>query len=398
MRRIYMDHNATTPVHPDVLEAMLPYFTKYFGNASSVHSFGREARNGMEEARERLANFIGASPSEIIFTSGGTESDNFAIEGTAYENVKKGKHIITTLIEHHAVLNTCKHLETHGFEVSYLTVDKYGVIDLDELNDLIRDETILITIMHANNEVGTIQPLKEIGQIAKERGIVFHSDAVQSLGKIPINVDELGVDMMSFSAHKIYGPKGIGALYIRKGTKVEPLIRGGHHERNRRGGTENVPGIVGFGKAIEIASADMEQESKRLWNLTEKLKNGLLEKLDYIYINSHPIQRLPNTLNVSFDYVEGESILLNLDMKGIAASTGSACTSGSLEPSHVLLALGICAATAQGAIRFSLGRSNTDEDIDYVLDELPTIVNRLRSMSPLYADRVKQDKSVISDQ
>jgi cysteine desulfurase len=281
-------------------------------------------------------------------------------------------------------------LETHGFEVSYLTVDQYGVIDLDELRNLIRDETVLITVMQANNEVGTIQPLKEIGKIAKEKGIILHSDAVQSLGKIPIDVNDLGVDMLSFSAHKIYGPKGIGALYIRKGTKVEPLIRGGHHERNRRGGTENVPGIVGFGKAIEIASSDMEQESKRLWNLTEKLKDGLLEKLDYVYVNSHPIQRLPNTMNISFDFVEGESILLNLDMKGIAASTGSACSSGSLEPSHVLLALGICSATAQGAIRFSTGRSNTEEDVNFILDELPIIVNRLRAMSPLYADRVKQ--------
>lgn len=393
MKRIYMDHNATTPVHPAVLEAMLPYFTEFYGNASSVHSFGREARNGIEEARERIANFIGAQPGEIIFTSGGTESDNFAIEGAAFENVKKGKHIITTLIEHPAVLNTCKHLETHGFEVSYLTVDKYGVVSLDELRDLIRDDTILITIMHANNEVGTIQPMKEIGMIAKEKGIILHTDAVQTTGKVPINVNELGIDLVSMSAHKIYGPKGVGALYMRKGTKVEPLIRGGHHERNRRGGTENVPGVVGFGKAIEIASADMEAESKRLWNLTEKMKNGLFEKLDYVYTNSHPKNRLPNTMNISFDYVEGEAILLNLDMKGIAASTGSACSSGSLEPSHVLLALGICAATAQGTIRFSLGRANNEEDVDYLVEELPSIITRLRAMSPLYADIVKQDKN-----
>ena len=393
MKRIYMDHNATTPVHPAVLEAMLPYFTEFYGNASSVHSFGREARNGIEEARERIANFIGAQPGEIIFTSGGTESDNFAIEGAAFENVKKGKHIITSLIEHPAVLNTCKHLETHGFEVSYLTVDKYGVVSLDELKDLIRDDTILITIMHANNEVGTIQPMKEIGMIAKEKGIILHTDAVQTTGKVPINVNELGIDLVSMSAHKIYGPKGVGALYMRKGTKVEPLIRGGHHERNRRGGTENVPGVVGFGKAIETASADMEAESKRLWNLTEKMKNGLFEKLDYVYTNSHPKNRLPNTMNISFDYVEGEAILLNLDMKGIAASTGSACSSGSLEPSHVLLALGICAATAQGTIRFSLGRANNEEDVDYLVDELPSIITRLRAMSPLYADIVKQDKN-----
>jgi len=393
LKRIYMDHNATTPVHPAVLEAMLPYFTEFYGNASSVHSFGREARNGIEEARERIANFTGAQPGEIIFTSGGTESDNFAIEGAAFENVKKGKHIITSLIEHPAVLNTCKHLETHGFEVSYLTVDKYGVVSLDELKDLIRDDTILITIMHANNEVGTIQPMKKIGMIAKEKGIILHTDAVQTTGKVPINVNELGIDLVSMSAHKIYGPKGVGALYMRKGTKVEPLIRGGHHERNRRGGTENVPGVVGFGKAIEIASADMEAESKRLWNLTEKMKNGLFEKLDYVYTNSHPKNRLPNTMNISFDYVEGEAILLNLDMKGIAASTGSACSSGSLEPSHVLLALGICAATAQGTIRFSLGRANNEEDVDYLVDELPSIITRLRAMSPLYADIVKQDKN-----
>jgi len=387
-----MDHNATTPVHPVVLEAMLPFFTEFYGNASSVHTFGREARNGIEEAREKIANLIGAQTSEIIFTSGGTESDNFAIEGAAYENIKKGKHIITSLIEHPAVLNTCKHLETHSFEINYLTVDQYGLVNLDELKDLIRDETILITIMHANNEVGAVQPLKEIGALAKEKGVILHTDAVQSTGKIPINVNELGIDLMSMSAHKLYGPKGIGALYMRKGTKVEPLIRGGHHERNRRGGTENVPGIVGFGKAVELASASMEVESKRLWNLTEKLKNGILEKLDYVYSNSHPINRLPNTMNISFDYVEGESILLNLDMKGIAASTGSACSSGSLEPSHVLLALGICAATAQGTIRFSLGRANTEEDVDYLLSELPSIITRLRAMSPLYADRVKQDK------
>ncbi len=392
MRRIYMDHSATTPVHPDVLDAMLPYYKEFFGNASSVHSFGRDARNAMEEAREKIAEFIGAQTREIIFTSGGTESDNFAIEGAVYENIKKGKHIITSMIEHHAVLNTCKHLETHGFEVSYLTVDEHGVIDLDELKKLIRDDTSLITIMHANNEVGTIEPLQEVGKIAKERGIIFHTDAVQTAGKIPVNVDELGVDLLTMSAHKIYGPKGVGILYIRRGTKVEPLIRGGHHERNRRAGTENVPSIVGFGKAVEVAQSDMEEEGKRLWNLTEKLKNGLQEKLEDVYVNSHPINRLPGVINISFDYIEGESIILNLDMKGVAVSTGSACTSGSLEPSHVLTALGVCAATAQGAIRFSLGRSNTEEDIGFLIDEIPPIIIRLRAMSPLYADRVKQSK------
>ncbi len=387
-----MDHSATTPVHPEVLEAMLPYFTKHFGNASSVHSFGRDAKNAIEEAREKIADFIGAQPNEIIFTSGGTESDNFAIEGVAFENSKKGNHIITSIIEHHAVLNTCKHLESHGFHVSYISVDEHGVVDLDHLRNSIREDTILITIMHANNEIGTIEPLKEIGAIAKENGIIFHTDAVQSVGKIPVNVNDLGVDLMTMSAHKIYGPKGIGALYIRRGTKIEPLIRGGHHERNRRAGTENVPGIVGFGKAIEIASADMEQESKRMWDLTEQLKDGLIERIEYVYENSHPTKRVPNIINLSFDYVEGESIILNLDIKGVAASTGSACTSGSLEPSHVLTALGLCASTAQGAVRFSLGRDNTKEDVDYVIDIMPEIINRLRQMSPLYADKVRQGR------
>ena len=391
MRKIYMDHNATTPVHPAVLEAMLPYFREIFGNASSVHSFGREARVAMEEARDKIAEFIGAQPREVILTSGGTESDNFAIEGAAYENSKNGKHIITFNIEHHAVLNTCKHLETHGFEVSYLEVDRHGLVNLDELRETVRDDTILITVMHANNEIGTIEPLQEISNIAEEHGIILHTDAAQTVGKIPVNVDELGVDLMSMSAHKLYGPKGVGALYVRRGTKVEPLVRGGHHERNRRGGTENVPGIVGFGKAIEVAAADIEEEGKRLWNLTEKLKTGLQEQLEYIYPNNHPTERLPATINISFDFLEGESIVLNLDMKGIAVSTGSACTSGSLEPSHVLVALGLPPATAQGAIRFSLGRDNTEADVDYVLEELPPIIQRLRAMSPLYADKMKEN-------
>ncbi len=389
MRRIYMDHNATTPVDEAVLTAMLPFFNEKFGNASSVHIFGREARAAMEEAREKIANFIGAKTTEIIFTSGGTESDNFAIEGAAYENSKKGNHIITSKIEHHAVLNTCKHLETHGFTVTYLSVDRYGKIDLNEVKNAIRDDTVLITIMHANNEIGTIEPLKEIIDIAKEKGVIVHTDAVQTVGKIPVNVDELGVDLMSVSAHKIYGPKGVGALYIRRGTKVEPLVRGGHHERNRRGGTENVPGIVGFGKAIELAATNMEEERKRLWQLTEKLRIGLQEQLEYVHSNSHPIDRLPNTINLSFEFLEGESIVLRSDMKGIAVSTGSACTSGSLEPSHVLTAMGLDPAVAQGAIRFSLGRHNTEDDVDYVLTELPLIVKSLRSMSPLYADKIK---------
>jgi len=390
VRKIYMDHNATTPVHPEVLDAILPYYKELYGNASSVHAFGREARVAMEEAREKIAEFVGAQPREVIFTSGGTEADNFAIEGAAFENSKKGNHIITCAVEHHAVLNTCKHLETHGFQVSYLGVDRYGMVDPDGVREAIREDTILITIMHANNEIGTVEPLQEIGGIAKEKGIIFHSDAVQTVGKIPVNVDELGIDLMSMSAHKIYGPKGVGALYMRRGTRVEPLVRGGHHERNRRGGTENVPGIVGFGKAIEIAAADMEEEGKRLWKLTEKLKTGLQDQLEYVYANSHPTQRLPGTMNLSFDFLEGESIVLSLDMKGVAVSTGSACTSGSLEPSHVLMALGLPPATAQGAIRFSLGRDNTEADVDYVLEELPPIIRRLRAMSPLYADKIKE--------
>ena len=389
MKRIYMDHNSTTPVHPAVLDAILPYYKGTFGNASSVHIFGREARVAMEEVRERIAEFIGAQPREIIFTSGGTESDNFSIIGVASENSKKGKHIITSAIEHPAVLNTCKHLETHGFEVDYLGVDRYGMISLEELRKTIRDDTILITIMFANNEIGTIEPVREIGEIAKEKGVIFHTDAVQALGKVPINVDELGIDLMAASAHKIYGPKGVGILYMRRGIKVEPLVRGGHHERNRRGGTENVAGIVGFGKAIEIAAADMEEEGKREWGLTEKLKAGFQDRVEYVYANSHSTQRLPGTMNLSFEFLEGESILLNLDMKGVAVSTGSACTSGSLEASHVLLALGLPPATAQGAIRFSLGRDNTEADVDYVLEELPPIIQRLRAMSPLYADRMK---------
>lgn len=389
MRKVYMDHNATTPVDPAVLTAMLPFYNEKFGNASSVHTYGREARAAMEEAREKIADFIGAKPTEIIFTSGGTESDNFAIEGAAYENSKKGSHIITSAIEHHAVLNTCKHLETHGFTVTYLGVDRYGVVDPDDVRKAIKDDTVLITIMHANNEIGTIEPLKEIVDIAKENGVIVHTDAIQTIGKIPVNVDDLGVDLLSISGHKLYGPKGVGALYIRRGVKVEPLVRGGHHERNRRGGTENVPGIVGFGKAVELAAVNMEEESKRLWFLTEKLRTGLQEQLEYVHANSHPANRLPGTINLSFEFLEGESIVLNLDMKGVAVSTGSACTSGSLEPSHVLTALGLDAAMAQGAIRFSLGRHNIEDEVDYILSELPPIVNRLRAMSPLYADKVK---------
>lgn len=392
MKRIYLDHNATTPVHPDVKAAMLPYYEKFFGNASSVHSYGSEAREAIDVAREQVSALIGANPTEIVFTSGGTESDNHAIKGTAYSKAnRKGNHIVISPIEHHAVENTCEYLEKKGVKVTRLRVDKYGVVDLQHLKDSIQDTTILISVMHANNEIGTIQPLTEVGEIAKEHGIILHADAVQSVGKIPVNVDELGVDLLSLSGHKIYGPKGIGALYIRKGTRIDSLMHGGHHERNRRGGTENVPGIVGLGKAAELAKKRMKSESEQLWKLTEKLRAGLLEQLDYVYQNGHSEQRLPGTLNFSFEFIEGESLILSLDMHGISVSTGSACTSGSLEPSHVLTAIGLPPGIAHGSVRFSLGIGNTDEEIDYVLDVLPKTVNRLRAMSPLYADKLKGD-------
>lgn len=384
MRKVYLDHNATTPTHPEVVKAMLPYYEEVFGNASSIHQFGQQARKAIDEAREKVAEFIGAKPEEIVFTSGGTEADNFAIKGVAYANEKKGKHIITSSIEHHAVLSPCKYLEKQGFQVTYIPVDKYGLIEPDEVKKAITKETILINIMHANNEIGTIEPIAEIGKIAKEKEVYFHTDAIQTVGKIPVNVDEVNVDLLSLSGHKIYGPKGIGALMIRKGTRIQPLIYGGHHEKNRRAGTENVPGIVGLSKAIEIAKTTMERESIYLTNLRNRLCSGIGEKIDYVYLNGNPGKRLPNTLNMSFEFVEGESIILNLDMKGVAVSSGSACTSGSLEPSHVLKAMGVDPSLAQGSIRFSLGKDNTEEDIDYVLEILPEIISRLRAMSPLY--------------
>lgn len=384
MRRIYIDHNSTTPLHPDVLEAMLPYYRDDFGNASSVHYFGRQARQAVEEARRKVASLIGADGDEVIFTSGGSESDNLAIRGAAYQLRHKGNHIITSSVEHLAVLAPCKRLEKEGFRVTYLPVDPYGVVDIDALKQAITKETILISVMTANNEVGTIQPIAEVGKIAKENRILFHTDAIQAAGKIEVDVNILGVDMLSLSAHKIYGPKGVGALYLRKRTRIEPLILGGHHEKNLRAGTENVAGIAGFGKAAEIALSEMEYQSRTLMALRDMLYEGLLKNIDDIKLNGHPTQRLPNTLNVSFEYLEGESIILSLDLEGIAVSTGSACTSGSLEPSHVLLAMGVRPQTSQGSIRFSLGRVNTEEDIDYVIRILPGIIERLRSMSPLY--------------
>lgn len=388
MKKIYLDHAATTPVHPEVVKAMLPYFSERFGNASTLYSYGQEAKEAMEDARSKIAELIGAkSPKEIVFTSGGTESDNFVICGIAWANQNKGDHIITTSIEHHAVLNTCKFMEKRGFRVTYLPVDEYGLVDPEDVKKAITDKTILISIMHANNEVGTIEPIAEIGKIAKEREIYFHTDAVQSFGHIPINVDELNVDLLSASAHKLYGPKGVGMLYIRKGTRIEALLHGGEQENRRRASTENVAGIVGFGKACELAAQHMEEESIRLASLRDKLIRGLLEKIELTQLNGHSIRRLPGNVNVSVKYVEGESMLLKLDGKGICASSGSACTSSILEPSHVLTSMGIPPDVAHSSLRFTLGRENTDKDVEYVLEVLPNIVKGLRLMSPLYQEK-----------
>ncbi len=384
MRRIYLDHNATCPLEDRVLSGMLPYLKENFGNASSLHSFGREAREAVEKAREEVAQLLNAEPSEIIFTSGGTESNNMAIKGYCWKNRDKGNHIITSSIEHHAVLNPMKQLEKQGFEVTYLPVDGRGRVSPEDLRKAITPRTILVSIMMANNEVGTVEPIKELVEVTREKGIAFHTDAVQAVGKIGVDVNLLGVDFLSLSAHKIYGPKGVGVLYIRKGRKIEPLITGGHHERNLRAGTENVAGIVGLGIASRIAREEMEEEGRRLRELRDRLKEGIQDRIPHIRINGDPENGLPNTLNISFEYVEGESIILNLDLQGVAVSSGSACTSGSLEPSHVLMAMGVPPVTAQGSIRFSLGKGNTREDIDRVLEILPPIIEKLRRMSPLY--------------
>lgn len=381
MKRIYLDYAATTPTHPEVVEAMLPYFSQVFGNPSSIHSFGQEAKAAIEQAREKVADLIGAKSEEIVFTSGGTEACNFALKGIAYANGHKGNHIITTSIEHHAITEPCKFLERQGFDITYLPVDSYGLVDPEVVKRAITNKTILLSVMYANNEVGTIEPLVEIGGIARERGIYFHTDAVQTVGHIPVDVDELGVDLLVMSAHKLYGPKGIGALYIRKGTRLMPLMHGGGQERGRRASTENVAAIAGFGKAVEIAQREMDQQAKRLIPLREKLIIGLMERIDHIRLNGHPSQRLPNNVNVSIESVAGESMLVNLDLEGIAASTGSACSSGSLEPSHILLALGLSHQLAHGSLRFTLGRGTTEEEIDRVLQILPPIVAKLRSTS-----------------
>lgn len=388
---IYMDNAATTPVKEEVLEAMLPYFTEKYGNPSSVYSLGSESKVAVEKAREQVAKALGADKKEIFFTASGSESDNWAIKGIAYNRRNKGNHIITSKIEHHAVLNTCKYLEKQGFEVTYLNVDSDGVVDLEELKNSIKDTTILITIMFANNEIGTIQPIKEIGQIAKENDIVFHTDAVQAVGSVEIDVKDLNVDLLSLSAHKFYGPKGIGVLYVRQGVRLDNLIHGGGQERSKRAGTENVASIVGLGKAIELATENLEEKNKKLSALRDSLIEKIESKIDYVKLNGHRTKRLPGNVNVSFQFIEGESLLLMLDMNKIAGSSGSACTSGALDPSHVLLAIGLDHETAHGSLRLSLSEFNTEEEIDFVVEKLVGIVDRLRQMSPLY-EKIKGEK------
>ena len=384
MRRIYLDYAATTPTDPEVVKAMLPHFGDSFGNPSSAHSFGQEAREAIETARNNVASLLGANPAEIVFTSGGTESDNFAIKGIAYANRNRGNHIITSSIEHHAVTEPCHFLEKQGFEVTVIPVGRDGRVDPDVVAKAITDRTILISIMHANNEIGTMQPIAAIGKIARERGTYLHTDAVQTFGHIPFTVDDLDVNLLSLSAHKLYGPKGVGALYIRKGTRIMPFMHGGEQESKRRASTHNVPGIVGLSRAAEVAKERMEEEMKTQTRLRDRLIGGILERIERSCLNGHPTERLPNNVNVSVEFVEGESMLLSLDMEGIACSTGSACSSGSLDPSHVLLAIGLSHQMAHGSLRFSLGRYTEEKDIDRVLEVLPSVVERLRSMSPLY--------------
>ena len=383
MKRIYMDHSATTPVAPEVLEAMLPYFSEKFGNASSLHSFGLEAKEALEESREKVAGLLGAKPEEIIFTAGGTESDNLALKGIARKNQKSGKHIITTRVEHPAILECCRKLEKEGFEVTYLPVTKEGLVEIATLESAIRSDTILISVMHANNEVGTIQPLEEIGRLASEKDIYLHTDAVQSVGKIPTDVNKLGVDLLSLSAHKLYGPKGVGALYIRNGTRLESIIQGGGHERGLRSGTENIAGIVGLARAADLAGETMTMEAERLTRLRDRLAELVLLKVKESWINGTMKMRLPGNLNFGFKYVEGESLLLFLDSIGISVSTGSACSSHKLEPSHVLLSLGLKPEECHGSLRITLGRSNTLEEVDYVALGIAETVERFRGISAL---------------
>jgi len=384
MRKVYMDHAAGMPIDPRVFEAMKPYFTENYGNPSSSHSFGASAKNALMESREKVARLIGAEkPREIIFTSGGTESNNLAVKGVAYRNKDKGNHLITTTIEHMSMINICKHLQKQGFEITYIPVDKQGMVDPQRIKDAITDKTILISVMYANGEIGTIQPIREIGKIAHENKIYFHVDAVAAAGKVPINVKEENIDLLSISSNDMYGPKGIGALYIKNGTRIQPVIQGGGQERGLRSGTENLPGIVGMGKAAEIAQEEMETEGRRLSQLRDKLIKGVLDKIKSSYLNGHPTKRLPNNANLRFSYIEGESLILGLDMLGIQVSSGSACTSKTLEPSHVLLAIGLAHEEAHGSLVFTLGKQNSKEDVDYVLEVLPGVVKKLRAMSPL---------------
>ena len=393
MKNVYMDYSATTYVKPEVLEEMMPYFTEKFGNPSSFYGISRETKRAIDTAREKVAKGLNCLPDEVYFTGGGSEADNWAIKGIASAHKNKGNHIITTKIEHHAVLHTCQYLEKNGFEVTYLDVDSEGFINLDDLKNAITDKTILVSIMFANNEIGTIQPVKEIGEICKEKKVFFHTDAVQAVGNVPIDVKEMNIDMLSLAGHKIYGPKGIGVLYIKKGIKIDNLIHGGAQEKNRRAGTENIAGIVGLGKAMELATCNIEEHMEKMTALRDRLIDGLL-KIPYTNLNGpRGEKRLPGNVNVRFRFIEGESILLSLDFKGVCASSGSACTSGSLDPSHVLLAIGLPHELAHGSLRLTLGAGSTEEDVDYVLEVTPPIIERLRNMSPLLDDFIKKGEN-----
>lgn len=384
MRKVYLDNAATTALSPRVLEAMLPYFTQHYGNPSSVHAFGREAKQGLDRARDQVAKALHCDPSEVIFTGCGTESDNTVLLGVAQRYGNKGKHIITTNVEHHAILHTCEYLEKQGYSVTYLPVDQDGLVTAEQVAAAIRPDTILVSIMFANNEVGTIMPIQEIGAVCKEKDVLFHTDAVQAVGHIPVDVQAMHIDMLSLSAHKFHGPKGVGALYCRKGIRLPSYIMGGAQEKGRRAGTENVAGIVGLGAAIQLATEQLEENRAKMTALRDRLMTGIQARISEVKLNGHPTNRLPNNVNFSFKYIEGESILLMLDMNGIAASSGSACTSGSLDPSHVLLALGLPHEIAHGSVRLTLGDETTEEDIDYTIDVLEKTVARLRAMSPLY--------------
>jgi cysteine desulfurase len=387
VRKIYLDHNATTPVHPEVRKAVEPYLSEQFGNPSSIHWAGRDVRKGVEDARQEIASFFGCQPLEVVFTSSGTESDNLAIKGVAFCKGNGRKHIITSQVEHPAVMNACRFLGRQGFRVTYVPVNRYGIVEPDSVREALTPDTILVTVMYANNETGSIMPIPEIGAIAREAGAIMHTDAVQAAGKLPIDFGALPVDMLTFSGHKVNALKGAGGLIIRKGIQIEAVIHGGHQERGRRGGTENVVGIVAMGKSFELLRAGMEEEVAVIRRLRDKFENGLFGRIPELVLNGHPTERLPNTLNISFRFVEGEAMLLNLDMMGIACSSGSACTSGSLEASPILLAMGADPTDAQGALRFSLGMGNTDADVEYAIDAIETVVNKLRAMSPIYPSR-----------